>query len=654
LREIQELHTPGAYMKSRITLLVVVFSCLSPERAHSELDSTVEEHKSPSVVVTATRVETPRDQVASSVTVITAEDIERSQQVQLLEVLRSVPALDVVRTGGPGGNTSVFIRGANPEHTLVRIDGIRVNNPITPGRSFNFANLAVDNIERIEILRGPQSTLYGSDAIGGVISIITKKGRGAPSLTVSSEAGSFNTFVQQGEFSGGSDTYNYSFGVQRHDTRGISAAGEQYGNTERDGYENTSLSTRLGLAPMEMFDANLFVRYINATADLDNAGGPGGDALNRELDTEEFYVRAESNTSFLDDRLKQTYAVSYVDQEFRDDADPDELNPFNFQRSRFKGSSVQFDFQNVYTVADSLDLLAGFESTREKGSSSFLSDGQFGPFESRFDEQTATINGYYLQALVDTDQSFFSAFGLRLDDHSRFGDEITWRVAPGYLLPNKTTRLTSSIGTGFKAPSLFQLYSDFGSEELSPEKSLGLDVGIEQEFLGGRAVFGTTYFWNRFSDLITFDPDTFVYSNIAEARSYGMEVFSRLNLFEDLDLGLNYTYTDTEDKDSGRSLLRRARNKLGANLNYLFMDNASLNLDVLYVGSRYDNNFETFPATRVRLGGYTRVNLGSTYQISDNIDIFARIENLFDKQYEEVFGFGTPGIAGYGGLRFSL
>jgi len=640
-------------MKNCILVLTILLSTVT-EIAFSETDLKDEKSISPKVVVTATRVETPTDQVASSVTVITAEDIERSQQIQLLEVLRAVPALDVVRSGGPGGNTTVFIRGANPEHTLVRIDGIRVNNPITPGRSFNFANLSVDNIERIEILRGPQSTLYGSDAIGGVISIITKKGVGEPSVSVSSEAGSFNTFIHQGALSGGTEKYNYSFGVSRHDTDGISAAGERYGNTERDGYENTTLSTRLGIVPLEMLDANLFLRYVRATAELDNAGGPGGDALNRELDTEEFYVRAESNTSFFNDRLKQTYAISYVDQEFRDDADPDFLNPFNFQRSRFKGSSVQLDFQNSVHATDYLDILAGFESTREKGSSSFFSDGEFGPFESRFDEETATINGYYLQALVDTDESFFSTFGLRLDDHSRFGEEVTWRMAPGYLLPNQTTRFTSSIGTAFKAPSLFQLYSDFGSEELSPEKSLGWDLGVEQEFLTGRAVVGATYFWNRFEDLITFDPDTFLYSNISEARSEGIEVFSRINVFQDLDLGLNYTYTDTEDRDTSRSLLRRARNKFGANFNYRYMQKANLNLNMLYVGSRYDNDFSTFPASRVRLGGYTRVDVASSYDISENVQIFARIENLFDKQYEEVFGFGTPGIAGYGGLRLRL
>jgi len=213
------------------------------------------------VFVTANRVDTPIDQVAGSISIIPGDEIEARHITNLGDVLRGMPGVDVVRSGPIGGNTAVFLRGANSEHTLVLIDGVEANDPISPTRAFNFSDLDTNNIERIEILRGPQSTLYGSDALGGVINIITKKGDGALQAYASAEGGSYDTYVERAGLSGSQDTLNYSLGFNQENSRSISAANRKYGNLEEDGYKNTGFSSRLGFEPSDVLRFNLSTRH---------------------------------------------------------------------------------------------------------------------------------------------------------------------------------------------------------------------------------------------------------------------------------------------------------------------------------------------------------------------------------------------------------
>lgn len=612
-----------------------------------------EEESSAKIIITANRIETPAEKVASSVTVITEEDIQKSQQTQLLEVLKGVPGVDVVRSGGIGGNTSVFLRGANSEHTLVLVDGIEVNNPGSNAGFFDFANFTVDNIERIEILRGPQN-LYGSNAIGGVISIFTKKGSGEPSAFFSAEAGSFYTFIEKAGLSGSSESVNYSFTASRHDTKGISAANSKDGNREKDEYDNTTFSGRLGVAPCDFCDLNFFLRYTDANSAIDNSGGVGGDDPNRKLDNEQFFFRTEAIFDFFDEVLTQKYGVSITDHTLEDENDPDSDHPGEILRSNFEGSLVKVDLQNIIRFEDAVSATVGLETEKEKASSFFFSDGLFGPFENSFGQEEARTNGFYAQALGTLNEYFSATIGARLDDHSRFGSEVTYQIAPVVAIPNTGTRITANVGTGFKAPSLFQLFSSFGNRDLNPEESFGWDLGVEQTFLEDTVVIGGTFFRNDIEELITFDNQTFVFKNTSEADITGFEFFARANLYDLFTVGVDYTYTDTEDQTTKSSLLRRPRNKFGFKADYLFLEGGNVGVDVVYVGNRFDNDFSTFPATQVKLSSYTVVNLRAQYRVTDYLEVFARVENLFDKDYEEVLGFGTPGIGGFGGVRVTL
>ncbi len=611
------------------------------------------------VVVTATRVETPIEEIASSMTVISSKEIERKQKATVSEVLKGIQGLDVVQTSGVGRDTSIFIRGANSEHTLVMIDGVEVNDPISPGRSYDFAHLTVDNIERIEVLRGPQSTLYGSDAIGGVINIITKKGEGKPKFFASVEGGTFMTFRESAGVSGENNWVNYSLGLSRFDTNGISAANKKDGNYERDGYENTSLSARLGFAPKETLDVDLIFHYINAKTELDNFGGVGGDDPNYIQKSKQLLFKTQVGLSLFDQFWTQKLAFATTDNDRDVKNKKDDQHPFDSERGHYDGQLIKFDWQHNIQLHKTNGLTFGLEYEEEEGKSRYYWESQWGPGESLFPKKTANMKGYYIQDQIKLWDRFFGTLGIRIDDHSRFGSETTYRIAPAYLIKETGTKIKGTYGTGFKAPTLYQLYAPatlwgpIGNKDLKPEKSKGWDFGVEQNLLKNKVILGATYFRNDFKDLIQFDMGQ-GYINIAKAKTEGIELFASAKPIDDLTLQINYTYTDTEDKTTGETLIRRPKNKIGFDLNYHFINKGNVNLGVIYVEKRDDFDFSTSPPRRVKLDQYTLVNLAASYDITKNFQLFGRVENLLDKEYEEVKGYGIPGLSFFGGIKLSF
>ena len=606
------------------------------------------------IVVTATRLETPGREVGSSITVITAEQIREQGKTTVADVLRSIPSLTVAQSGGPGQVASVFLRGAKSEHTLVLIDGVEMNDPSSTGRGFDFGKLTVSNIERIEIVRGPQSTLYGSDAMGGVINIITKKGTGGFSGFLSASGGSYHTFTEQAGISGSTDVFNYSADVSRMDTDGFSAAGKRHGNPEKDGNASTTLSTRLGITPAKNFDADLILRYANAHFDMDNSGGAGGDDPNNQGKSKQFFLRAQSRLSLFQDLWEQKFSFSLSDhsQTFRNDVDAD--HPLDLDRSTYDGRIVKFDWQHNLYLHESNTLTLGAEAKRETASSTYFSDGPWGPYTSDFDEKSARIIGFYLQDQIRLWDSWFTTLGVRVDHHSRFGTKPTFRAASSYLFRETSTRIKGSYGTGFKAPSLYQLYSVYGDQNLDPEKSTGWDAGVEQSFYQGRMTLDVTYFRNNFKNLVDFDSATSKYRNVGKAESKGVEITLSGRATETLSVRAGYVYTDTEDKTTGEKLLRRPTNKVSLGVNHRFLAKGDTDLEVVWVGSRDDFDYSSFPSARVKLSSYTLVNLAASYDITKNIKLLGRMENLLNERYEEVFGYGTPGFSVYGGIRISF
>jgi vitamin B12 transporter len=596
------------------------------------------------VVVTATRTEAPLSSLGSSVTLITREDIENRQAVHLIDVLRTVPSLDVVRSGGLGQKISIFLRGSESNHTLVLIDGIEVNDPSTPGRAFDFAALSADNIERIEIVRGPGSTLYGSDAMGGVINIITRKGAGKPNGTLAFEGGSFKTHQEKFSLNGGTELVNYAFAGSFLESDGISAAGTEYGNRERDGYNRKSISARVGVTPGDILDVDFFYRFLETESDLDANNSSTWvfeDDPNNRYDSRSNYFRAQAHLYLFDQFWEQTLGFSLTDYDRSNRNDPDVDHPFDSIRSRYDSRLSKVDWQHNLAINQANTLTLGAEYEEETYDSTSL----WGDFP----EKSARTAGYYLQDQFHLGKNFTATAGLRSDDHSRFGSHETWRLTASYLFPSTGTRFKATYGTAFKAPTLFQLYSNpYGNRNLSPEKSRGWDTGIEQSLWDKRITFGATWFENRFEKLITFLWSENKFKNVTKARTRGLELTLSVRPVDDLTVSAGYTYTDPENRDTGDDLLRRPRNKYNLTLNYRLPRYGEINLDMIHVRKRYDYG------TTKPLAAYTVVNVAVAYDLTENIRLTGRVENLFDENYEEVSGYGTPGIAGYLGASLSF
>lgn len=618
--------------------------------ARAEEDS--EQTTTSPIIVTASRLETEQRSVASSVTTVTAEEIAAGQYRTVIDALAAVPGVEVVQSGGPGGNAVAFIRGANSEHTLVLLDGIELNNPASPNRAFNLANLTLENIDRIEVVRGPQSSLYGSDALGGVINIISKVPQEGARVSITSEAGGYGSFTQLGAASYADKQVEFSTGVTRQDIGSISAANARDGNSEHDPYENTSVSGRLKWTPTDIFDSSVTTRYDRSRADLDNSGGVGGDDPNRRIRNEEIFLRGESAAHLLRGILTPRVSLSYSRHQLGDRNDPD-LTSADLLRSEYHGDLLKLQGTTEIRPLNELSMVLGAETERERADSFYRSDGAFGPYEDTFLGRDVRTNAIFGESRLEPLKDIYIDLGGRVDNHAIFGRYETFRVAPAVLLASGT-KLRGSVGSGFKAPSLVQLYSSFGDPQLKPEESTGWDLGIDQKFLRERVTLGVAYYRNTFDNLITFNPSTFVLSNIANASTQGMEFSGDIRLTSMLQLKATYTYTDSQDDATGAALLRRPKN-IGT-VTLLFTPTERLRAQLQWRGysSRFDNDFSTGTPTRVSLGGYGLLYLTGSYQLSERVELFARIDNLLDKEYEEVYGFGTFGAAAYGGVKVTL
>ncbi len=633
-----------------LMLCIPILVLSLPVIAEDPLETDQEEK----VVVTAHREEIPEDQVGSSVTVITAEQLEQSGKTMVLDALRSVPGLEVARNGGPGGTTSVFLRGANSEHTLVLVDGVEVNDPIAPTRAFDFGNLAVNNIDRIEILRGPQSTLYGSDALGGVIHIITRKGGGELSGYLSAEGGSFSTMRATAGVHGGGERSWYSVSIANLNTDGISAADEATGNSEADGYTNRSLSARIGHQVTADLALDLFLTGSSSDTDLDNFGGAFGDDPNSVGESEQFTAMAQGVLTLLDGDWRQNFGIALTDYDRSFHNPVDAGHPADQSTSRYESRLMKIDWQNRLRLDENHNLVFGLEAEEEEGESAYFSDGMFGPYTDIFTRQSARTTGFFLQDHMKVEERLFATVGFRVDDHNRFGSEATFRAAFSYKAGDNGTRLKASYGTGFKAPSLFQLYSSYGNGNLSPEESSGWDAGIEQSLAGDKIVLGATWFQNEFDNLIQFDGGSLTYANIARAKTRGIEFTGSAEPADSLHLMLGYTWTDTEDRNTGEELLRRPGRKFSLAAHYQITAGLGLNIDLVQVGARADLDFSSFPASRVDLPEYTLLNMAAGWQVTRRVRLNVRIENVLDEKYQEILGYGAPGIGAYAGFKLTL
>ncbi len=582
-------------------------------------------------VVTPTRTEVSAGEVGSSFSVISQEQIRASGRVNVGEVLRDVVGVDVVRQGGPGSLQSVFIRGANSQHTKVLLDGVPINDPSNATRGFDFSTLDIENVERIEVLRGPQSLLYGSDAIGGVINIITQRGAGPLSLRASGRGGTFGTARQTLSVSGGNDTTYYSFGGAFTDTAGISQAARRFDNTERDGYSNGTLSGRFGWTPSELLNVDYVFRWADVDAQVDSydfsLSRPVDDLIRRNL-SRTFYNRVQAQSLMFDGALEQIVGFNLT-QYRRDDTHPEPFVPMEY-----RGQTRRVDWQANLLLAQGNTFSVGFNYLQEDA------DTTYNPFASQ------NNSGLFLMDQFSLSDLWFVTIGTRWDDWNTAGTANTYRWTNLIRVGDTGAAVHGSIGTGFRAPALAENLFAFGNPGLRPERSKGWDLGLRQEAWDGHLVLDCTYFRNDLIDLIVFDFDTFRLENVGQARTTGVELSAVWRTGNGHSIRAEYTYTDTTNLDTQRLLFRRPRNKASLQMGRRVLhDRGQLNLELLYVGNRLDSNLEV-------LSQYFLLNLTGTYTLNDHWALFVRGANLLDDRYEEVYGYGTEGVAAYGGLDF--
>ncbi len=641
---------------SKIVFLFAVFLLFVTSSFAQKKDSTKVYHLS-EVVITATRTKLPELEAASSISVIDSSQIAESCKQSVLGLLKDQYGISFTQQGAPGSLANIYLRGSDAGDTQVLIDGISMNMPNDLNNVFDFADLPVDNIQRIEILRGPQSTLYGSDALAGVINIITKKGFGKPKFYLSGEGGSYNTYKGLMGLNGAINKFNYSVTASRFSSGGFSSASKIYGNKENDGTTNYNVSSRLGYDINKNVELNFYYRYTKANTDLDQHGGLYGDDPTYKYNLEESSFRLEGKISLLDGLWTQTLGLNYMRNVRGYSFDSTSVfNPIS-SSSIYNGNKIKLEWLNNFIFFENNTTTLGFDYGQENAISYYYDSS---PFSSVFPSQKDAIAGIFLQQQINISNSFFSSFGIRYDHHNRFGSVVTYRIAPAYLVSETGTKFKATFGTAFKAPSLFYLFDpSYGNPNLKPEKSSGWDAGIEQYLWKDKLIFGVDYFSTQFKDLFSFDGNTFKEINLNSAESNGVELYLTLTNFKKLDVSLNYTFTNTKDKSTGSTdynlpLLRRPKNKYSADMNYSFTKKLNLGFQIIYVGERYDKDFSYYPAQRIKLGGYALVNLSGMYHISDIVELYGRVNNLFNKYYEEIFGYAPPGLSAYLGAKFNF
>lgn len=628
-------------------LTTAILAALSSSSWAAEATNPVDE-----LVVVATRTPQPLDRIGQQVSVIDQAQLKTSQTVVISDLLAKTPGIGVDRNGGPGGATSLRIRGAETDQTVLLIDGVKLNDPSAVGGGYNFANLLVGDIARIEVLRGAQSTLWGSQAIGGVVNIITAEPSAAFETSVGLEAGSMATAYGRLGVGGKSERLAWRLAGGYLTTDGVSAFRR---GREDDGYQNSGLSGRVTLNITDDISLDLRSTYSKGKTQADGFPPPFyGFADDAEFGrTESLVGYAGLNFALADGRLKNRIAYGYnsTDSNFYDPTQA--VTPLTFQAL---GRNRRWEYQGVLALPGEAEATFGLESERSSSRNAYPNSFDPSPVPDR---ARTGIDSVYAQVLGQVAPGLTLTVGARHDSHQTFGDHSLGQVAAAWNLNDGATILRASFAQGFKAPSLYQLYSPYGNTKLAPESADSWDAGIEQHI--GQATLSVTGFARRTNDQIDFVSCTFgstvplcrsggvgrfgYYDNVARAKTHGVELVAGTKLGA-VSLDGNYTWTRALNDLTGKRLARRPQHMANAQASYIWETGVTAGLGLHYVGQSFDN-----AANTRRLKSYLLTDLRAAWPIRDGLEIYGRVENVFDKSYETTSNYGSTGRGAYIGLR---
>jgi len=602
------------------------------------------------IVVSATRTPEPLSVTGSAISVITADDLATHQTDVLSDALAATPGITAIRNGGVGQSTSILIRGAEAGQTLVLVDGIRINDPSSTTGFALMGDVLANGLDRVEILRGPQSTLYGSDAIGGVINLITARG-GDNTLKLTAEAGSLDTVRLNGAASGSISTLEYGAAANFYNTNSISAADVRNGNSEADGYHHVGATGNVRWNASDAVSVDARLTYTYARDSFDGYPPPAYNFSDTHQygDNELLALYGGVNAALLGGRFTNRLSFSHSDSD-RETFDTVE----DFWA---KGGATRIEYQGGFKLDAANELSFGFEDQR----SSLATQSQYDAAATRGSDR---IDGFYGQWQSTIAETLTLTGGARSDRDREFGDHTSFKLN-GAWQATSTTTLRANFGNGFKAPSLYQLYSVYSNPvtALKPETATGWEAGIDQSL--GRWRASLTYFERRTSNQIDFFSCPFVgvpttacalrasqggyYYNVARSRAKGVEVEAAGAITDTLKLSVNYTNLTDSDRATGLQLARRPHDSANGTLTWAALEDLSLGASVGYIGSRFDD-----------AGHFTKLNdraelalLGS-YMVAKGLEVFGRIENVTDNRDETVASYGTVGRTFYAGVRAKL
>jgi vitamin B12 transporter len=600
------------------------------------------------VVVTAGRAADKLSETPVSMTVITGETLRRRQAVVVSDLLSRTPGVTVTRNGGVGGSTQVRIRGAESDQTAVLIDGVKLNDPSTTGGGYNFATLLAGDVDRIEVLRGPQSTLWGSQAIGGVVSMITKTPDGPLSGDATIEGGSRATAYARVGVGAGGAWGGWRLAAGSYTTAGVSNFDEVMGGKEKDGYHNNAISGRVDLNVTDWAALDARLSYAAGRNEYDSSLPTPPFSLGDTLDygkTKELVGYVGARLSNFDGALASRIGYAYT-QTDRDNYDPTLSAPKTFDA---RGTDSSLEYQGTWTINPVWRAVFGAETERTWFRTASPS---FSPDVTR---RAVGMDSVYGQLQAKPVDGLTLTGGVRHDEHDTFGGATTFQAGAAWSPNAGATIFRANYGEGFKAPSLYQIYSPYGDPNLKPEEAESWDVSVEHSVLDGRLRGAITYFnrdtTNQIDFLSTNIPPNFgVYANIAKTKANGVEVEGSFEVNTLLTLSANYTNLDAINKSPGanygKDLTRRAGETASADAELSLPNGLTGGVTMQYVGHSFDN-----AANTRRLKSYVLTDVRIAYPINDTFELYGRVENLFDQQYETLYRYGTLGRGAFAGVR---
>lgn len=617
------------------------------------------------IIVTATKSPIKQSETGKVVNVITQAQLQKSFGKSLSDVLNQAPGININGAGNTlGTNQTIYIRGASSSNTLILLDGAPLYDASGIGNEFDLNNFALDNIERIEILKGSQSTLYGSDAVAGVINIITKKGEKTPfNLNLNLSAGSYNTYKGSVSASGSNGKgQTYFVAYNKIYSKGFSSANDSTGknNYDRDGFNQDAFMANFGFKPFKKTTVRLFGKYNNNKADID--AGAFKDDRDYTFNNKNTMAGTSIDYKLKDGFIRLQYNYNHYNRSFTDDSS--HVGGFsNYQRGKYNSNSHFAELFTSLQLTKNIEWLAGVDYRQNSTSQTYIFLPDYGfpatPLSSD-SAKTSQFSGY-ASVNVKAEQGFNMELGGRWNHHNIYGSNFTYSFNPYFLIKGHY-KIYGSISSGYRVPSLYQLYSEYGNKDLNPETTTSYEAGIQ--YFSEKIYARATGFIREGRDVFLFytNPATYAsqYINGDQQKDYGLETELGVNFTKQFSASASYTFVDgaisTKNNSEGKdtsffNLYKRPKNTFNLSLNYQVTENLFLSADLKTVSKAFEPQYM---ATPFELKGYYTIGFYGQYQFNKNIIIFIDVENLTDQTYYETRGFNTTGLNANGGVRITL